>query len=306
MKVEALKTERIEDFIAYCKKHKAEIDDSFLYDQDLVSFEPNAENPTYILTSHLGEIIGTASLIIDEYNRRGGKGRFRIFHSSLDEQEHYSALLEAILPRTEGLDKLVIFIPVENRRLINSIEGLNFVVERYALLLIREDLDIPEIDLPSEYSIRDFRPGYDEEAWCSVRNAGFANLQGNDTPITPEMVRKKVSSEDYLDGGMKILYHKENPVGVVSGSADEYEGAPIMNIGPLAILPEYQGKGLGRILLRESLKFAKEKFYKRTVLSVNGENELAQTLYLQEGFKQVEAVTCYKYDLKANKPKQIR
>jgi mycothiol synthase len=71
-----------------------------------------------------------------------------------------------------------------------------------------------------------------------------------------------------------------------------------MNIGPLAIIPEYQGKGLGRILLRASLRFAREKSYKRTILCVNAENERAKALYNQEGFRQVEAVACYVYNLK--------
>lgn len=35
MKVEALKTEQLEDFREYCKKHRKELDDSFLYDDDL-------------------------------------------------------------------------------------------------------------------------------------------------------------------------------------------------------------------------------------------------------------------------------
>jgi mycothiol synthase len=81
------------------------------------------------------------------------------------------------------------------------------------------------------------------------------------------------------------------------GNSDEYEGSPIVNIGPLAIIPEYQGRGLGRALLRASLSFAKEKGYSRTILCVNAENERAKALYLDEGFKQVEAVTCYRFDL---------
>lgn len=101
-----------------------------------------------------------------------------------------------------------------------------------------------------------------------------------------------------LPGGMMFLFHHDKPVGIVRGAADEYEGEPIMNIGPLAILPEYQGRGLGRILLRAALRFAKEKSYASTILSVNGENERAKTLYLQEGFRQVEAVVCYAYRLK--------
>jgi mycothiol synthase len=84
---------------------------------------------------------------------------------------------------------------------------------------------------------------------------------------------------------------------LIRGADDEYEKAPIMNIGPVAVIPKYQGKGLGRILLRAALQFAKEKGYKGTILSVNGENERAQALYIQEGFKQVEAVVCYQYFL---------
>lgn len=72
-----------------------------------------------------------------------------------------------------------------------------------------------------------------------------------------------------------------------------------MNIGPLAIIPEYQGQGLGRLLLRASLQFAKEKGYHKTILSVNGENERAQALYVNEGFRQVEGVACYEYIFQA-------
>jgi mycothiol synthase len=297
MMVEALKNDRVADFVAYCKKHKMEIDDSFLYDEDLKNFEPNEENPTYIAINDTGEIIGTASLMIDDYNRRGKKGRFRIFHSEASDMDCYNMLMKAILKHGEGLDKLNIFVPIVNSRLMEVFEKLNFSTERYSFLLVREDLEIPKLNLPEDFEIRPFRVGMDEEIWCDVRNAGFAKLQGSETPTTPELIAKMNSGEDYIEGGLMILYHKQVPVGVVRGSMDEYEDAPIMNIGPLAIIPEYQGIGLGRNLLRASLSFAKEKGFNKTILCVNGENDRAKALYLQEGFKQVEAVVCYKYNL---------
>jgi mycothiol synthase len=301
MKIEALSSDRIADFVDYCNKHKMEIDDSFLYEEDLRSFEPDAENPTYIATNDIGEIIGTASLIIDEYNRRGKKGRFRIFHSETSNMECYSILMKAILKHGEGLDKLNIFVPIVNIRLMEVFENLNFSTERYSFLLVREDLEVPILNLPESYEIRPFRVGIDEEIWCEVRNAGFAKLQGSETPATPQMIAKMNSGEDYIEGGLMILYHKQEPVGVVRGAMDEYEGAPIMNIGPLAIIPKYQGQGLGRSLLRASLNFAKDKGFNRTILCVNAENDRAKSLYIQEGFKQVEAVVCYKYDLANDK-----
>ncbi|WP_066319941.1 GNAT family N-acetyltransferase [Bacillus sp. FJAT-29814] len=299
MTVEALKRNRVVDFVEYCKKHRLEVDDSFLYDEDLETFEPNADNPTYVITGHQGEIVAAASLIIDEYQRKGKRTRFRIFHSEANDQIHYKILFEAILRHTSGLEKVFIFVPFANQPLSEAIEQLNFSVERYAFVMVREEWDVPEFNLPDGYQIRDFQPGQDEETWCEVRNAGFANLKGSETPVTPEMIAKMAADFDDIEGGMKILFHGKKPVGVVRVEADEYENAPIMNIGPLAIVPEYQGKGLGRLLLRAALHVAKEKAYKRTILSVNGENDRAQALYIKEGFKQVEGATCYEFRLAA-------
>ncbi|MFC4803166.1 GNAT family N-acetyltransferase [Neobacillus sp. GCM10023253] len=297
MKLESLRHDQLKDFVEYCKKHRKELDDSFLYDDDLAKFELNNENPTYIVADQQGEIVAAASLIIDEYQRRGKRARFRIFHSEIKDVEVYNMLMKALRKHTADIEKLFIFVPLGNQTLSKVMEELEFSVDRYVFLLVREDMDVPVLSLPKGYKIRDFKPGKDEEIWCEVRNAGFANLKGNETPVTPDMVEKLVESADYIDGGMKILFDKDIPVGVVRGAKDKYEGAPIMNIGPLAILPEYQGKGLGRLLLRTALQLAKEKAYQRTILSVNGENEQAKALYLQEGFEQVEGVACYQYDL---------
>ncbi|WP_166462450.1 GNAT family N-acetyltransferase [Psychrobacillus vulpis] len=298
MRVENLLQNRVADFITYCKKHKMELDDSFLYDEDLQEFEPNEENPTYIVTTQQGDIVGAVSLMIDDYSKRGRKARFRIFHSEVESLECYSMLMEAILKHTDGLDKVFLFVPFTNKKLEEFINQLKFNVERYSFVLVREDLDVPEFSLPNDYVIQPFQSGRDEEIWCEVRNAGFAKLQGSETPITPEMVQKMMTAEENIEGGSMILYHKSEPVGVIRGADDEYENSRIMEIGPIAIIPAYQGKGLGRILLRAALRFAKEKSYKRTILCVNADNERAKALYIQEGFKQVEAVACYKYDLR--------
>lgn len=297
MRVEALKNDRVEEFIAYCIKHRSEVDESYLYDEDLRNFQPNDENPTFIAVNENNEIIAAASLDVDDYMRSGRKARFRIFHSELDDLGLMNELLQAVLKHTADLDKIYLFVQMANKKQLAEMEGLKFNIERYVFLLIRKNLPVPDIDLPEDYEIRSFRPGMDEEVWCKVRNASFATLKGNETPMTPDIIAKLATDEGYIEGGMMLLYHKENPVGAVRGAKDEYEGASVVNIGPLAIIPEYQGTGLGRGLLRTVLRFAKEKGYKSTVLSVNAENERAKALYIQEGFEEAEAVACYKYDL---------
>lgn len=296
MKLTALNSDRVEEFIAFCKKHKHMVDESFLYDDELQSFQPTEENPTYVVLDESDHITAAASLIKDDYHQRGKRARFRIFFSETEEAAVYKMLLEALKKHTAGLENLFVFVPLINKTLMSLMEEVQFEVERYTYLLIREDIPIPPFQLPDGYSMRAFQSG-DEEAWVTVRNAAFANLKGNETPVTAEMVTNMTQKKDYLEGGMILLFHYEKPVGVVRGANDEYEDQPIMNIGPVAVLPEYQGKGLGRILLRASLQFAADHHFNRTILCVNGENEKAQALYLQEGYKQVEGVACYNYNL---------
>jgi mycothiol synthase len=297
MSIDYLTEARVPDFVAYCKKHRTEVDDSFLYDKDLANFEPDEENPTYVLLNEEGIIIGAASLLMDDYYRRSKRGRFRIFHCESKDIKDYQLLLDTMKKNAAGLDELSLFIQTTDTALIKRVEDLNFVKWRYSFLLVKEDLQPVPVDLPEGFTVRPFRPRQDEAIWATVRNAGFAKLLGSETPVTPDMVSKMISESDYLENGMLVLYHGDKAVGIVRGADDEYEDAPIMNIGPLAIIPEYQGQGLGRALLRASINFAREKAYSSAVLCVNGENERAKTLYLSEGFKQVEAVVCYTYSL---------
>ncbi|WP_102026252.1 GNAT family N-acetyltransferase [Salirhabdus sp. Marseille-P4669] len=296
MKVERVTNEKVQDFIEYCKTYRSEVDDSFLYDDDLDSFLPNEENPTYIKRNNRGKVIAAASLIMDDYAKRGRKGRFRIFHSIRNKVEIYKELLTSIKRHVKGLDKVFVFVPTVNQKLDQAIKAIDFEIERYAYLLLREDLPVPTYQLPKDFHIKPLQIG-DEEKWCTVRNESFATLKGSETPITTKMVRKMMMEKDFIKNAALILYDHNRPVGVIKGSHDEYEGKPIMDIGPVAIIPEYQGKGLGRTILRMILQIAKEKGYKQTILSVNAENEHAKSLYIQEGFKQVEAVACYGYTL---------
>ncbi|MNC11706.1 Mycothiol acetyltransferase [compost metagenome] len=299
MKIEALSQDKRDGFLDFCRKHRPDIDESFLYEEELAAFEVSEENPTYVAINAQGTLVAAASLILNDYNRRGRKGRFRIFQADTADHAIYRALLQAIVQHTAGLDKLNIFVPTVNTRETENMLAAGFAVERYSYLLVRDDVNVPDFSLPTGYEIKPFRPGADEPVWCEVRNAGFAKLRGNETPATPEMVAEMISGKNYIENGLLILYHNGRAVGIVRGADDDYEGSPIMNIGPLAVLPEYQGKGLGKILLRAALRFAKDNSYTQTVLCVNAENERAKALYIAEGFKQVEAAACFTYDLTA-------
>jgi mycothiol synthase len=297
MEIIALNSSRIQDFVDYCVKHRTDLDVSFLSDEDLCTFKPDLENPTYISVNEQGQIIGAASLIIDAYNWQSRKARFRIFHSTTEDEKCLKGLLAALFGHVSGLNSVYLFIPLANRSLIGLVEKLKFTLERCSFLFLRDTPEVPRFSIPNGYIIRPFRLGIDEAAWCEVRNAAFACLKGSETPMTADMVAKMASGDEHIDDGMIMLFDGETPVGVVMGSIGKHKSSPVMDIGPLAIIPRYQGKGLGRALLRVVLQLAERAGYEKTVLCVNADNELAKALYINEGFKQVEALACYARDV---------
>ncbi len=296
MKAEKLFFSEIPDFLAYCKRHRDEVDDSFLLDADLEAFVPDGNDPTFVIKSG-GKIIAVASLILDDFNRRIKNGRFRIFHSERSDVSLYSALLTEVLRHTEGLDKFTAFVPLTNTELTDILEQLHFTVSRYLYFMVRAlgalGVAAP-FTLPDGFQLKPFEAGKDEEAYRHIRNTAFTGLKGA-SEINLDDVLTLPSKPDYIEGGILFLMHEGAPVGVVRGSVDEYEGESVFNIGPLAVLPEYQGRGLGRQLIRAAVGFAVKLNYKKATLSVNAENENAKGLYLKEGFAQTMGFAAYEY-----------
>ncbi len=59
---------------------------------------------------------------------------------------------------------------------------------------------------------------------------------------------------------------------------------PSMGLVVIGVLPEYQGKGYGSVILREFERRALEKGFKRINLSVRRDNEKAISAYLKNGW----------------------
>lgn len=296
MNIIKLTSERKLNFIEYCKRYRDEFDDSFLDDEELGKFEPNDENPTYILLEN-NRINGAVSLVVDAYYKKAGTGRFRIFHSIKKDEKIYAEMFRAILKSTGGLQKVFMFVQGEDQRLQGVLQELNFKVKRYSYVLIMDNLDYSNVDFPKGYELREFKAGRDESNWCNVRNLGFASLEGSKTAKTPEMFDGMENDYGHINGGLMMLYYKGVPVGQVRGSKEEDDGEDYVFISSLCVIPEHQGKGLGRKLLRAALNFGKDKGFEKGMLTVNAENEGAVSLYLNEGFHKDMVMVCYEYSL---------
>lgn len=290
MKIETLRTPAPE-FIEYCKTHRREHDESYLDDVSLNEFVPDEDNPTYLLRGDAGELLGAASLMLGGSLRKNKKGRFRILHAQARSFQAYSALLNAVLKDLAGIESIYLFLPEERADVCDILKQLEFLIERYAWVLTRSgEAPVPPHTFPEAYRVEHLRTGIDEQRWCDISNSAFSVFAWH-TELTPGMVKASAESRERLGGGLYLLWDGETPIGILQIEAFMEENKA--EIGPIAVLPQYQGMGLGRNLLRYGLNTAYAAGFEAVELSVNGENNKAAALYKSEGFQQDTLMLCY-------------
>jgi ribosomal-protein-alanine N-acetyltransferase len=92
-------------------------------------------------------------------------------------------------------------------------------------------------------------------------------------------------------GGKFLVLESVSTKQLIGTSWLTYDGRRIM-LHHLGILPEYQGKGFAKILLKESLKFCKEVGV-QVKLEAHSQNISAVGLYSKFGFKQLPGYNVY-------------
>ncbi len=299
MKYETLSHENLESFKKFCVKHKSYLDDSFLTDEDLSKLVPSPDAPTWLAVED-DKVVAAASLLMDGYHLRGGRARFRVLYSEIPDSTVYRTLLDAVRPEKGVVDHWFLFVREESASLMQCVREVGFHLERTIHVLVREDLPTAAVDCPAGCEIRPFAFGQDEKVYVGIRNAAFANLMGSGTPLSVEDIAAMEQDGETIPGGIFLLEEAGQPVGVVRTVRDlgEDEEGPMLEIGPLAILPGFQGKGYGTLLLRHALRFGMEQVgLPRAVLSVNAENAPALGLYLREGFTVMQGFSCMRQEL---------
>ena len=300
MKSLILNEEWLDRFKGYAIQHGKKHDESFTAPNDMERFVLGDKNPTMLIVDdEEQEILGVASLIYHSYFLRGNRSRLRLFHclkSNSNWKQAYETLttfVKEALKKTQ-LDHAFLFIPLKETETLRFFESLDFQVERYALYMERSTQNIQLYTFPQKMHLKNFSIGKDEHTWLELRNTAFANLTGNDTPLSQEELIKFINGNDYIDGGMKILYDKDQPVGLVclSEADDEESGNRMSEIGPIAVKEGYRHQKLGRNLLLAGLATAKEKGYAKVGLSVDTQNINAKTLYTDEGFQEMLSFVC--------------
>lgn len=294
MEIYRVDSGNISAFIDYCRANRNHLDDTFLIDEELENMKPESEDPSFIAIEG-DKVIGAVSLKMDPYLLRGNRARFRIFHANPASPQVYASLFSAIRTHVDKVKKVFLFLPETAMEERERIAALGFSVERYAYLLTRKNIPAGDVSIPEGFSFKEFVPGIGEKDYCHIRNTAFSGLAGSETPLTEDEAGKIAARDDYLPGGIQFLTHNGSPVGLVRVAKEYYNGNHYALIGPIALLPAYQKKGLGRQLLRAGLQTGRKFGLGQAILSVNAENEQAVRLYTSEGFETDECFISYQY-----------
>ena len=292
LRIEKVSKENEPSLVRYCEKHGNEHDGSYLPGRD---FEISEEHPSYLLYQN-EQLVGAVSLMRTKRFLSVNKGRFSIFHSTLNTREAYKNLLDAIRPHLQDLRSVYLFIPEEKEETAVILSGLKFQIERYSFVLERNQAEPYEYSFPEGFTIQQLDPsdldGLSQFAACL--NEEFKELAGH-THSTTEDIRTWFDDQGYIKGGLCLLKKDQEPIGTISLAID-LENLEAGEIGAFGILEEYRGQELGRNLLKYGVNFLIGEGLNPINLSVNGENHAAFRLYQSEGFYLTESVVCYALD----------
>lgn len=293
MKVVKLTEKNIPAFKSYFKQFSHEQDES---NPPLDDFTINENDPAYLLVKD-NEIRGAAALMLHPEYREVSQARLRMFHTADGDYLSYLKLLNSILLHTSGLTSIYGFIEDNYSNIAKIWEDLGFESRRFAWVLIRDAKDFTKPQFPEGYELRTFRDGIDEEHWCNIINDAFGHSLGH-VRMTPERLNHWRLDPAYIDGGMKLLWHKDTPVATLNITKGEHKGEDLIFIEAIGVACDYQGKGLGKNVLRTGIQYAADIGSPGVMLSVNGENEKAADMYFREGFKKEALYRCYYFDIK--------
>ncbi|MHB1354478.1 MAG: GNAT family N-acetyltransferase [Anaerolineae bacterium] len=294
MEIVSLDASNVAAFVAYCRQHAVEHDDSFVADTALL---PSDDYPGSMLL-HNGDVVGAVCLIRTTAFREARKGRFLIFHTTQPGSEPYAMLLQSILPATHDLDMIYGFIPQTRQATGRIWEQFGLFIERRSYILRYDDPNTPEPSLPGGFVCQPVQPADDKAiaSFCDLINLNFADLAGH-VDSSPDDIKELLPDPIYLSDGIMLLYDENRPVGTLALSI-ESSTPDTAFIEMFSLLPEYRGRGLGRALLREGVRIARARGYATIDLSVNAENDAAVRLYISERFRQTQVMLCYRLNMR--------
>jgi len=149
--------------------------------------------------------------------------------------------------------------------------------------MVRENLEsIPEFMLPQGYSLRWYKSG-DEAVWARIQRRSDTLNQ-----ITAQLFEQQFGLDSALLAARQCYLVNAEDAEIGSATAwfkNDFEGRNFGRVHWVAILPEYQGRGLSKPLMTAICRRLRELGHEGAYLSTSSARLTAIKLYLQFGFK---------------------
>jgi ribosomal protein S18 acetylase RimI-like enzyme len=167
--------------------------------------------------------------------------------------------------------------------------GFKFAAEEVHMKTDLRVIELPEIELPQGYVVKNFS----EMTYDMLEGPGFRTLKDSKEGLFLSMSRDEQivtlkyffsTSKPCIDDASVILERAGDVVGFVITRIGD-DGNP--DIGPVGLVPEVRGQGLGSYLLVRVLKSLKDSGSTDVYLDTTITNHPAQKLYRKYGFEDV-------------------
>lgn len=281
MKVVKLNNNNLKQFISYCRKHKTVHDASYLYeDEDLKTFKVSEADPALLIMDN-EKVTGAFSIMAGDFANRGSV-RARIFHC--ENQDGYKPLLEAMkrhcMQYKKDITGVHLFIP-ENAQATQVFKSLNFTVssKSYRMVYDANEHTLKQFALPKGFILCPLNQTNTDQ-WKRVYDRAFS-YNDNNSPICQASLMEDLNSPYVIKNGMMMICKGNEAVGLIVLSKDDSE---IPEIETLAVHPDYQGKGIGSMLLQYGIITIVNGGYSAPTLSVSSQRPNALHIYKKAGF----------------------
>ncbi len=165
---------------------------------------------------------------------------------------------------------------------VAALRDSGFEPER-ELRQLRRSLPHPQRpEFPAGVTVQGFRPGRDEEVWLSLNNAAFAWHPENGA-WTTEILTDRMRQGWFSADGFRMAWEDGALVGFCWTKMHDRR---IGEIYVIAVAPQHRGRGLGRAMVLEGLRWLSESEGARVaMLYVDSDNHGGLELYDRLGFE---------------------
>lgn len=229
---------------------------------------------TSLVAREQGEIIGLAVMV-----RAAGQGEWAMEIVAEPHRSVEAALVEAAERGVEASSGSVlrwwIYDDLDRVAL-----DLGYQPERLLLLMGRP---LPTSDMPRfdpQVVVRPFRPGEDDDAWLAVNNAAFEGHPENGGWGQADL-EQRLEAGWFDSEGFLTAWVEDELVGFCWTKIHPDQRGEIYVIG---VSPPWWGRGLGRALVLEGMRYLTGAGCRRVFLYTEGDNARAVRLYRDLGF----------------------